>query len=420
MALKTGLVAYFKLDETSGNRADSFGSNTLTDNNTVTSATGLFSTCASFASASSEYLSILDNAALSTGNIDFSIQAWVNLTTKVSNRVVVSKWGDSQNEYILYWDLPQDRWSFAVSSNLTASTVLTGTNGGSPSAGTWYHLIAWHDAANDQIGICVNNGTPNTAVYSSGITDGTHFFAIGRNGDTTFPQYLNGSIDEVGFWKKVLTASERGQLYRNGAGLAYEMWDVADATLPEVTAGPPFRGAPWLQRLPVEPSNIYLAPGSPALVGGDTSYAPEIVSGPAIRGAPWHYSLVTDGLMQPPNGGRAPVIVNPTGPGKGKQRPFFQRAPRPTEANYLRRMASITEKQMNLLNSLIRQGVLAQSSAEDWLLRPGGFSAARGPLASDDDTDGVQVGSTWVDTSAGEVYVCVDNTSGAAIWKKVS
>jgi hypothetical protein len=38
--LNTSLTAYWNLDETSGNRADSKGTNTLTDVNTVTSATG--------------------------------------------------------------------------------------------------------------------------------------------------------------------------------------------------------------------------------------------------------------------------------------------------------------------------------------------------------------------------------------------
>ncbi len=40
MALLDNLVSYYKLDEASGNRADSQGGLTLTDNNTVTQAVG--------------------------------------------------------------------------------------------------------------------------------------------------------------------------------------------------------------------------------------------------------------------------------------------------------------------------------------------------------------------------------------------
>jgi hypothetical protein len=45
--MKTNLISWYDLDEVSGSRADSHGSNTLTDNNTVTSATGIAAGAAS-------------------------------------------------------------------------------------------------------------------------------------------------------------------------------------------------------------------------------------------------------------------------------------------------------------------------------------------------------------------------------------
>lgn len=42
------------------------------------------------------------------------------------------------------------------------------------------------------------------------------------------------------------------------------------------------------------------------------------------------------------------------------------------------------------------------------------FAAA--PTITDDERAGYDVGTTWVDTATGDIYVLVDNTSGAAVW----
>jgi len=44
------------------------------------------------------------------------------------------------------------------------------------------------------------------------------------------------------------------------------------------------------------------------------------------------------------------------------------------------------------------------------------YVAAADPTVNDDDTAGYEVGSVWVNTSTGAVYVCVDNSTGAAVW----
>tara|TARA_R100000995_G_C3484654_1_gene126464 strand:+ start:12793 stop:13893 length:1101 start_codon:yes stop_codon:yes gene_type:complete len=47
-------------------------------------------------------------------------------------------------------------------------------------------------------------------------------------------------------------------------------------------------------------------------------------------------------------------------------------------------------------------------------------SATVAPTATDDSTLGYNVGSTWVDTTANEGYVCVDSSATAAIWSNIS
>jgi hypothetical protein len=47
---------------------------------------------------------------------------------------------------------------------------------------------------------------------------GSQAFRIGANSASA---YLEGSIDEVGFWKRMLESGERAMLYNAGAGRPY-------------------------------------------------------------------------------------------------------------------------------------------------------------------------------------------------------
>lgn len=216
--LATNLIAYWKLNETSGTRADYKGGNTLTDNNTVTSNPGKQDNAAQFAKANSEYLSIADNTALSTGNISFSMAGWFYFDDKSTASGLAGKHETSgQYEYLLYYD-GADRVRFAVSSTGTSTAEITASNHGAIAINTWLFVAAWHDSVNDQICISVNNGSANCLVHTAGVRDGTSPFQIGRSATGN---YFAGRADELGFWKKVLTSQERTDLYNSGIGNTY-------------------------------------------------------------------------------------------------------------------------------------------------------------------------------------------------------
>lgn len=215
MALTDSLVSYWKLEEASGTRADSHGTNHLTDNNTVTQATGKLGNAAQFTAANSEWLSIADNASLSAGDTDFTLAAWVYLDSKSADRWFAAKGG----EYMFGYRNGSDRLIFIVAKAGNPTSITAGTFGSPPTA-TWLHVVGWHDAVADQIGIAVNAGTANTAAYSAGVDDSTSAFEVGR-GDFFGLNYMDGRIDALGFWRRVLTAQERTDLYNGGAGLEY-------------------------------------------------------------------------------------------------------------------------------------------------------------------------------------------------------
>lgn len=212
--LTVGLVSYWKLDEISGTRNDSWGSNHLTDNNTVTSAAGVVNTAAQFTAPNLEYLSIADNPSLSVSDIDFTICARVKLDSKGGFRSLVNKGlgNAADTEHILDYSSASDRFRFLVANNPTL-TIVSANSLGSPSVGTWYFIVVWHDSAANTINIQVNNGAVDWATHSVGVQDLTNPFLIGAL--TAGLSHMDGAIDEVGFWKRVLTAEELTEIYEN-------------------------------------------------------------------------------------------------------------------------------------------------------------------------------------------------------------
>lgn len=47
------------------------------------------------------------------------------------------------------------------------------------------------------------------------------------------------------------------------------------------------------------------------------------------------------------------------------------------------------------------------------------FSATTSPTSGDDTNDGYSKGSLWFNTTAGSWFICVDNSSGAAVWERI-
>lgn len=217
MALTDSLISYWKLDEASGTRSDSVGSNHLTDTNTVTQAAGKLGNAAQFVSANSEYLSIASNASLQVGGlIDWTFAGWFQIASS-GLFAIAGKDAVGTPEWSMYGRSSTNRWEArawnGVGFQVAAKDVAIALN-------TWYWLCVQYTTSTRTLTLDVNNsGTPGSVVLTGDIPNGADGFWVGKT--LSGFSYLDGLADGLGLWKRKLTDPEQAQVYNGGAGLDY-------------------------------------------------------------------------------------------------------------------------------------------------------------------------------------------------------
>jgi hypothetical protein len=231
IGMREDMVSYWLLEEESGTRYDSRGSNDLTDHNTVTSVTGKVGMSARFTRVNTEWLSVEDNATLQVGAFDWTLTAWA-YTTAIADRGIVSRHNGSNtaSSYIMW--LPNGtNAAFSTISGTTLTTLQT-------SAGT-FNINGWHfvacgwDETAKKSWLQVDNGTVVQSAVIGTPNAGSRPVEIGRRSEGT-PFCWDGMIDEVGFWKRKLTPTEIATLYNSGSGIAYSLITGQVSGFPEL------------------------------------------------------------------------------------------------------------------------------------------------------------------------------------------
>ena len=181
---------------------------------------------AQFTAASNERLNSADNASLSMGDIDFTMAIWVYMDTVDTIRYAMTKFNDNSasEEYQIGFSSATSVFTFTVSSD---GTIGTRTSLNISATGmvidTWYLLTVWHDSTNNLIGGQINDDRARTTAHSGGVFDGNSDFLIGGNQPGgSFGNPWNGRLALAGIWKnRILTESERNQLFNFGNGFSY-------------------------------------------------------------------------------------------------------------------------------------------------------------------------------------------------------
>ena len=229
-SLKNDLMSWWTLDEESAgvgvvNRVDSYGTNDLTDNGTTPSAEGRIIRATQHTNAVPDWLSHVSNADLQTGDIDFTFAFWARLDNKATFQAFISKDDElpgGDREYNAHYRLPDDRIRFAVFTAVDVTQAINADTFGSPPVDTWFFVVCWHDAAADTVNIQINDGGIDSVGTGGALqAAGAAEFQIGAREHAAARWPLDGRVDEVGFWKRVLSAGERTSLYNESNGVGY-------------------------------------------------------------------------------------------------------------------------------------------------------------------------------------------------------
>lgn len=208
MALTDNLLAYYKLDESSGNATDSSGNgNTLTNNGTVTYGTGKINNGAINGGTNTKYLAASSSISYASGT-DRTWNFWYNATGFTNYLLDNLDSVDGGKRLIMYGGGDSQIHMFA-NGNEVLSGVL--------STSTWYMYTVTKSGTTYEL--FVNGTSKGTTVVGALSYTGDFFILL--NGGPTGGAGANGTIDETGVWSRVLTGTEITDLYAGGSGLAY-------------------------------------------------------------------------------------------------------------------------------------------------------------------------------------------------------
>lgn len=210
----SGLVSSWRMDEASGIRYDSVGTNHLTDTNSTPSATGIIGNAASFNGSTAYRLSIASNATLEY-NGSFGIACWVYVNA-LSNAVIITKLNpDGTGEWRLQISLGGvltfSVWRAAAQQAFAQSSAV--------SAGGWLFVAGWFDTADNRCRLSVNNGTVATSGVAANVPEPVSAVDLSIGCYSTGASRLNGLVDAVVFRLGAFTSPELTELYNGGVGV---------------------------------------------------------------------------------------------------------------------------------------------------------------------------------------------------------
>jgi hypothetical protein len=224
-SLKTNLISYWNLDESSGTRNDSFGTNHLTLSGTVDNKFN----GANFNNSPSNRLAKTSNSDLQINGSSFTVCCWAWLRSKTSYRGFITKDDISSGRefniaYIASEGAILDKIVFNV-FNLAVGTggaSAIASTFGSPPTEQWIFVVGQYDSVNNLAYISANNGAKNS-VSTAGISvgAGNADFTIGSWSGGVFSLTNDGGVKQAGLWKRLLTDDEITLLYNNGLGRKY-------------------------------------------------------------------------------------------------------------------------------------------------------------------------------------------------------
>lgn len=247
ITLLTSLQAAYKLDEPSGDAADSSGNGyTLTNTNSVGYAAGKINNAADTGVANTnEKLATTSFLGLSASQ-PYTFNFWVNVTTQATsgNEVNILSWcNNSTAGGRIFYQIKTFNNSGTQQVYINRNNVGAGTQVGANNtftAETWYMLTNRWDGATHTL--CINGNTTPLLTQASAIVgtstnnSGTDGFKLFTAQDNT--TYFAGLIDIVSVYSRSITDAEMIEHYNSGAGIQYPFTSAGPSNMKTYNTNP--------------------------------------------------------------------------------------------------------------------------------------------------------------------------------------
>lgn len=170
-----------------------------------------------FESVKSQSLSVANNTSLQSGTNGFTFSFWYRRISGSTNCIISKSiaGGASNSDYEIgqggsnsvYFYVSNGTNTFQVS---TGNAILIGIN---------YFITCIFDNILNTVNVYVNGIFINSLAFTGSPLQSTTGFTIGRRTGGAIP--LDGTLNDVGFWKRTLSTTELTYLYNNGLGRSY-------------------------------------------------------------------------------------------------------------------------------------------------------------------------------------------------------
>jgi hypothetical protein len=186
---------------------------------------GYNSTKSFFFDGVNEFIDMGTDASLQVIDYDVagSISVWVRFSDLSANRVIFSSISasDAFKGISLIYRNSTGRFYFSI-RRLNTDNIQVESTSTTVLIDTWYNVTLTYDGTGNASGVSmyVNDSAQTISILSDTMTavySGVTSHHIGRNPNTSTPNYMNGYIDEVSLWNKELNSSESSEIY-SGSG----------------------------------------------------------------------------------------------------------------------------------------------------------------------------------------------------------
>lgn len=222
MALKTDLISWWDMEESStDDRVDARGAHDLSPSTSVPNETGIVGNAVSFAHTLNRGLSTSTSSAFKPGSGDFSISAWVKLSTLTVKSNIFGRYEETNNDnqgFQFIVNATTGYLGLYESSDGTALTNITSTL--AVTIDSWKHCVVTRSGTSLVFYLDNSKNTQSGGVSS--IYNSTLDAIAGMlTGASNTWSRCAGPMDSLAYWDRAITDAEVSTLYNSGNGLNY-------------------------------------------------------------------------------------------------------------------------------------------------------------------------------------------------------